>query len=153
MNVPYILIGILSILLILISNGFKVDFFYVGLIVVFIYALIMEKNDYLDNTSLKNNLLNGNDNKDEAFLKLLYASEYAKNIIVWRQSYIIALISAFLVWLVLTKTFPSGKDLFLTTLVIFIVAYVMMNYYVLHLHTEVQERLKEDMIYYDKQYR
>jgi hypothetical protein len=155
MNTSYIIIAILILLLILLSKGIKVDFFYIVLILLFIYSILREKKDYLDtdNIRLKKNNLNPNDSKDDALLKLLYASEYAKNIIVWRQCYIIAFISAFLVWLVLTKRFPTGKNLFLTTLVIFIVTYGVMNYYIVHLHNEVQEKLKEDMIYYNKNYK
>ncbi len=50
----------------------------------------MEKNDYLDeNTRFKNNVIHQNNYRDDALLKLLQASDYAKNIVVWRQCYMI----------------------------------------------------------------
>lgn len=154
MDILYFIIVVLVILLILVSKGFKIDFYYVGLILIFIYVIISEKSDFLDvdNKRLKKNTINGNDSKDNAFLKLLYSSEYTKNMIIWRQCYIIAFISAFLVWIVLTRNLPTGQNLFITTLIIFIVTYCVMNYYVVHLHNEIQERLKNDILYYDKNF-
>jgi hypothetical protein len=150
MNVSYILIGILSILLILVSNGYKINFFYVILIGIFIYALIREKDDYLDINNKIASKDNSNHSREDLFIELLSSVEYVKNMIVWRQSYIIALISAFLIWFVLTKSFPSGKDLFITTLLIFIVNYGVMNYYTIHFHKEVQNGLREDLFQYNK---
>jgi hypothetical protein len=77
MNTSYIIIAILILLLILLSKGIKVDFFYIVLILLFIYSILREKKDYLDtdNIRLKKNNLNPNDSKDDALLKLLYASE------------------------------------------------------------------------------
>lgn len=154
MNILYPIIVVLIILLILISNGFKLDFYYVGLILIFIYVIISEINDYLDvdNKRLKKNVINENDSKDNAFLKLLYSSEYSKNLIIWRQCYIIAFISAFLLWIVLTRKLPNGQNLFITTLIIFIVTYCVMNYYIVHLHNQIQERLKNDILYYNKNF-
>ena len=154
MNILYPIIVVLIILLILVSNGFKLDFYYVGLILIFIYVIISEINDYLDvdNKRLKKNVINENDSKDNAFLKLLYSSEYSKNLIIWRQCYIIAFISAFLLWIVLTRKLPNGQNLFITTLIIFIVTYCVMNYYIVHLHNQIQERLKNDILYYNKNF-
>lgn len=152
--IDYIIIAILIILLILISNGWKINFYYVLLIAVFVFAINSERQDFFDKngTRLRKHIINGNETKDSAFLKLLYSSEYAKDLILWRQCYIISLISAFLVWIVLTKKIPDGQNLFITTLVIFIVTYLITSFYIVHLHNEVQERVKNNISYYNKFY-
>jgi hypothetical protein len=146
-----IIVAILIVLLIVISNGGRVNFYYVGLISILIYAFINEKRDFFDiqDTRLKKNIINDGDSKDSAFLKLLYSSEYSKDLIIWRQCYIIAFISAFLIWIILTRKFPDGQTLFITTLIIFIITYCFMNFYQFHLHNQIQERLKNNILYYD----
>lgn len=98
------------------------NFLYIVIILIFIFAVYREK---IDSPHLYINAIpNENDSKSMLYKKLTRCLNYEITTIKWRRSYICAVISTVLIFLMVYYRIPEPKEIVLYILIFYIVYYM-----------------------------
>lgn len=122
---------------------------YLILFGLLIYAIYSDWRDFNQTSGTQNIKTLNTPLKYDAFLQLIDSTYHLKNIVLWRQSYIISFAAAIILSLVINRKFPDEILLFSTTLIIFICVYVIFTFYIYHIHMKIYDQIRENFIYYE----
>ena len=93
----------------------------------------------------KNNIISDNDDIQTSFSKLKNIVYYNNEFVLWRVCFIISLLTSILIYIIVYKSFPDEWSLFTYMLCTFTISYVILNFYLFHIHKDVSNVINDNI--------
>jgi hypothetical protein len=131
--------------------------FYLILFSIFILAIILEQKDYncsFENTNffdlgnskwIKNHIIKQTDDTKQSFKKIYDSLENNARCPTWRKYFFIAFFSAILITIFTKRSLNDDWFVFICTLIIFFVSFVIHAFYKWHIEDEVTKIIKSNI--------
>ena len=132
--------------------------YYLILLIMVIIVLFLEKKDnfcsfsnpqffgFKDSEWCVSNKIKTSDSVGEAFRKIFVFQESIEEYKIWRQLFIIAVISSLVALIVFQRPWSDDWFVFVLTLIVFLVSYLLYNFYKFHIYDDRYCVLKENLI-------